>query len=246
MIFSQARSHSECFNCAGLKKAYIESLKTSVDQSDVPLKKRGRPLMLGEDLDKCVQAYLHKVRECGGARIAVAADILQYHNRGMLTESGGHVQLNWAWGYSLLKRMNFVRRKATTSKSKHSVANFDQLKRDFLNDVHTMVMIEEIPLQLILNWDQTGIKIIPSSSWTMDISGAKRVELAGVNDKRMITAVFCGSAVGDFLPLQIIYKRKTPPSVYFSFRLGYYPFPTTLVKRRNNDSIYYKHYSSLC
>ena len=41
-----------------------------------PLKKHGRPLMIGEELDKSVQAYLHKVRECGcvvTSRIAVAA-----------------------------------------------------------------------------------------------------------------------------------------------------------------------------
>ena len=69
--------------------------------------------------------------------------------------------------------------------------------------------MEEIPPHLILNWDQTGIKIVPSSSWTMNQSGAKRVEVCGVNDKRMITCVFCGTAVGDFLPPQVIYQGKT-------------------------------------
>ena len=105
--------------------------------------------------------------------------------------------------------MNFVNRKATTSKSKYSVSNFEQLKQAFLNDVCTTVMMEEIPPQLILNWDQTGLKIVPTSSWTMNELRAKRVEIVGVNDKRMITAVFCGSAMGNFLPPQIIYQGKT-------------------------------------
>lgn len=70
--------------------------------------------------------------------------------------------------------------------------------------------MEEIPLELILNWDQTGIKIMPCSTWTMDQQGAKRVELFGVNDKHQITAVFCGTLLGDFLPVQVIYKGKTP------------------------------------
>ena len=52
--------------------------------------------------------------------------------------------------------------------------------------------MEEIPAELILNWDQTGIKIVPSSTWTMDAEGSKRVEVAGVNDKRLITAMFVG------------------------------------------------------
>ena len=43
----------------------------------------------------------------------------------------------------------------------------------------------------------------------MDLEGSKRVEVSGVNDKRQITAVFCGSLVGEFLPIQLIYKGKT-------------------------------------
>ena len=42
----------------------------------------------------------------------------------------------------------------------------------------------------------------------MDKEGSRRIEEVGVGDKRMITAVFCGSLVGDFLPVQVIYKGK--------------------------------------
>lgn len=69
--------------------------------------------------------------------------------------------------------------------------------------------MEEVPIELVLNWDQTGIKIVPSSGWTMDQQGIDRVEVQGANDKRMITAVFCGSMTGDFLPIQLIYRGKT-------------------------------------
>ena len=64
--------------------------------------------------------------------------------------------------------------------------------------------MEEIPPELILNWDQTGIKLVPSSFWTMERQGEKRVEMVGVNDKRQITAVFCSSLLGDFILLQLI------------------------------------------
>ena len=87
---------------------------------------------------------------------------------------------------------------------------FCQLKETFLSDIVSTVEMEEIPAELILNWDQTGIKIVPSSTWTMERQGSKRVEAVGINDKRLITAVFCGSLVGDFLPIQVIYKGKTP------------------------------------
>ena len=184
------------------------------DVSLLPMKKRGRPVLLGEVLDTKVQQYLRRVRDGGGvvsARIVMAAarGILLSCNRSRLIEFGGDVELKKQWAYSLLRRMKFVKRKATTAKSKHSTADFARLKQQFLADVVTTVEMEEIPAELILNWDQTGIKIVPSSTWTMDVQGSKRVEAVGVNDKRLITALFCGSLIGDFLPIQVIYRGTT-------------------------------------
>ena len=70
----------------------------------------------------------------------------------------------------------------------------------------SVVTVEEIPDELILHWDQTGIHLVPTSSWTLERQGSKRVE---ITYKRQITAVFCGSLRGDFLPIQGIYKGKT-------------------------------------
>ena len=63
----------------------------------LPPKKRGRPVLLGEDLDGKVQLYLQKVREGGGvvsARIAMAAarGILLSCDQTKLVEFGGHVR----------------------------------------------------------------------------------------------------------------------------------------------------------
>ena len=63
--------------------------------------------------------------------------------------------LNRFWAYSLLKRMNFVKWKVKIAKSKHAVAEFQRLKEEFLQYVVTTVEMEEIPSELILNWDQT-------------------------------------------------------------------------------------------
>ena len=70
--------------------------------------------------------------------------------------------------------------------------------------------MEDIPSELVINWDQTGISIVSGSSWTMAPSGSRRVEIVGMGDKRQITAVFAGSLSGDFLPPQLIYTGKTP------------------------------------
>ena len=139
-------------------------------------KKRGRPILLGAHIDKQVQLYLKKIREHGGvitASVVVAAarGILMAQDKSLLAEFGGHITLRH-WAYHLLNRMNFVRRKATTSKSKYKPADFAAVKEQFLNDV-VSVMVEEIPSELILNWDQMGIHLVPVSPWTMEQAGSK-------------------------------------------------------------------------
>ena len=189
-----------------MKKAYEAELRKRrrcdvagfEEITDLPVMKRERKLLIGEDLDQNVQLYLRKVQEGGGAvlaRIATAAarGILRKCNRSMLAENGGPIQLNRHWAHSLLKRMKFVQRKATTSMSKHAMTNFEEQKREFFSDVATTV----------------GIRLVPSSTWTMERRGEHRVEMVGVNNKRQITAVFCGNALGEFLPLQLIYKGKS-------------------------------------
>jgi hypothetical protein len=203
-----------------IKKGYLEELRKRPRADDgegivaLPTKKRGRKLLLGEDLDTKVQIYLRKVREGGGAvsaRIALAAarGILLKCNPSLLVQNGGPVDLNKFWAHSLMKRMKFVQRKATTSKSKNSLVDFAERKAEFLDAVAEAVVMEEIPAELVLNWDQTGIKLVPSSVWTMERQGEKRIEMVGVNDKRQITAVFCGTMLGEFLPIQLIYQGKT-------------------------------------
>lgn len=40
----------------------------------------------------------------------------------------------------------------------------------------------EIPKDLIVNWDQTAIKYVPVSEWTMEKVGSKCVKIAGLQD----------------------------------------------------------------
>ena len=112
--------------------------------------------------------------------MAAARGMLLASDRSKLAEYGGHILLNHHWAYSFLRRMNFVQRRATTAKSKYPVSDFAEIKKSFLTSLIQIVTMEEIPAELILNWDQTGIMIVPSNSWTMDKMGTKRVEIVGV------------------------------------------------------------------
>ena len=78
--------------------------------------------------------------------------------------------------------------------------------------------MEDIPNELVINWDHTGINYIPVSNWTVGMEGLKQFEVAGLGDKRQLTAVFGASLARYFLPPQIIYAGKTPrclPSTKF-------------------------------
>ena len=101
--------------------------------------------------------------------------------------------------------------------AKVSVPEFEAHKILFAFDVKSIFEMEEVPKELVLNWDHTGIHYVPVSSWTMAKEGSKRIEIAGTEEKRQIT-VFANTMAGDFLCPQIIYAEKTSrclPTVTF-------------------------------
>uniref|UniRef100_A0A1X7T0V3 Uncharacterized protein n=1 Tax=Amphimedon queenslandica TaxID=400682 RepID=A0A1X7T0V3_AMPQE len=108
-----------------------------------------------------LKAYITALRAGGGVVnssivISAATGILLERNPLSLECNGGHLSLKKGWAKCFLKQMNFVKRKATT-KAKVSVENFDELKRQYLIDIKAAVTIDDIPHDLVLNWDQTGL-----------------------------------------------------------------------------------------
>lgn len=193
--------------------------------------KRGRPLLLGKELDDQVKAYISALRNKGGVINSAivkscAIGIVMKTDMRLLKSNGGHIDITKNWALSFLDRLGFVKRRAST-KAKVSVEHFHELKAQFLFDINVIVEMAGIPPDLVINWDHTGLNYVPVSSWTMAPEGATRVEITGVDDKRQITAVFAGTLSGSFLP-QIIYKGKTQkclPTVLFpdSWHITYTP-----------------------
>ena len=187
--------------------------ETVPDVSVLPQSKRGRPLLMPDKLDYQVRAYVRSVREAGGPVtttivMSTGRAIVNQHDPQLLAENGGPLQLTATWAKSLLHRMSYVKRKGCSVK-KLQVIDFEGVKQQFLIDIRAVVTLEEIPKDLILNWDHTGLNIVPTSSWTMEEKGRKHVEIVALNDKRQITAVVCGTLNGHFLPMQLIYQGTT-------------------------------------
>jgi hypothetical protein len=76
-----------------------------------------------------------------------------------------------------------------------------------------LVDLYDIPAELVVNSDQTGIPLVPSSDYTRAPKGAKDVSTHGHGDKRQITIVPSTAATGESLPLQVIYQGKTQQSL---------------------------------
>ena len=161
-------------------------------------KQKGRPLLLGEDLDAAVQEYVSSLRIAGGVVNTVvvraaAEGIISARDITKLTSHGGHINITKSWAMSLLNRMGYVKRKASTS-GKISQSQYVELREVFLADIAAEVVMKDIPREMIFNWDKTGLSIIPTGSWRMEREGAKVVSIAHADDKRQITAVFAVTA----------------------------------------------------
>ena len=79
-------------------------------------RKRGHPLLLGNELDVQVQAYVNALRLNGrivntAIVIATGEGIVKDHDSNLLCENGGHIKLTKDWAKYLLQRMNFVKRR---------------------------------------------------------------------------------------------------------------------------------------
>ena len=177
-------------------------------------KKRGRPPLIGALLDGELQARILSMRSHQAVInchvvLGTARALLLKNNRAMLSDFGGPISLQKEWARSVLQRMGFSKRRATST-SKVKPTDLEKLKQNYLINIYSIVKMEDIHDSLIINWDQTSMKIVPTSSWTMEKKGTKRVEIAATDDKRQITGVFGCSVAGDFLPLQLVYKGTTP------------------------------------
>lgn len=61
--------------------------------------------------------------------------------------------------------------------------------------------------------DQTGVHLVPSSSFTYEKVNSASVAVVGADDKRQITVCLASSLHGDLLPLQLVFQGKTARSL---------------------------------
>ena len=162
-----------CNELESSRKRHAESPPT-IPISELPPRKRGRPLLIG-DFDSPVQGYIRMLRLSGGAvnaRVVVAAarGLIIARNHSLIVDYGGHLNPEKTLAKSLLRRMGFVKRKASTS-ARVAVQNFEAIKKGFLEKIITVVKTHSVHQALIINLDETGLKLVSVSNWTLEQQG---------------------------------------------------------------------------
>ena len=100
--------------------------------------------------------------------------------------------------------MNGSKQAQSLHKITLSQYDFEEVCQIYLNDVCSVAIIKDIRPFLVVNWDKTDTHFGPFSQWTMEVKGAERIEITGLNDKCQMTLVLAGTASEEFLPLQLI------------------------------------------
>ena len=122
-------------------------------------------------------------------------------------KSPGFVPTQWTWAVSILWWMGFVQRRSSTQANvKLSDKQISELT--YLSQIKGMVKAHNIPSELVINWDQSEVKAVPSHNLTMEQQWACQMEIVAINDKRPITVTLAGTFSGELLPIQILLSRE--------------------------------------
>lgn len=203
--------------CRRLRSEYLAQLMVEKQKGSdavikaLPTKQQGRPLLLGQELDKSVQDYIEALRVLGGVVnthivMAAAVGIIKAKDITLLASHGGNIVISKNWAKSLLHRMKYVKRKSSNA-GKVLVNNFIAIKEVFLADIVAEVLMNDIPNDLIINWDHTALKLVPTGQWTMHRAGDKIIPIVNVDDKRQITAVLAATMSGKQFVIVIIIRK---------------------------------------
>lgn len=137
-----------------IRQQYLLRQKPSTESlNEITPKRRLRPKLLGDELDKTVCDYIKDLRKAGGV---INTNIVQSLGRGVIISEDptllDTIYLSRKWARSIMERMDFKKRKATKS-VKHLPDDFDIIKRQYLDRIQKNISEHGIPPSLVIDWD---------------------------------------------------------------------------------------------
>ena len=201
-------------------RGWVKIYKRQIEEGDtvefIREAKLGRPLLVPADAEKIVIREI-KARSAVGEHIsnktaiAIATVTMERKYPSQLKT----LKLKKSWSQSLYRRMKFVRRRVTRA-ARNQDADPEVTAREFYRKIRRAVRNHDIPAPLIMNTDQSGCRLVPSTAYTLAEQGSRQVTINGKDDKRGITALLTSTIEGQLLPPQLVYegttKRCHPPN----------------------------------
>ena len=75
--------------------------------------------------------------------------------------------------FPFLLHHRYVKRKAT--RASHKVLDdFEAIKAVYLENISKVFKKCRIPLSVVINFDQTGSRMVPVSDWTLEVQGSSK------------------------------------------------------------------------
>lgn len=124
----------------------------------------------------------------------------------ILDDNGGEFTVSASWINEKCRALRLPMRKKTTDSQ--LPADWELQLDRFAYRLAYIVFVFDIPLELVIGWDQTGCFLVPAMDRGRAKKGATKVSFVGAGDKRQITLIpgFIGEVM---LPAQVIFTGKT-------------------------------------
>ncbi|CAM1312261.1 Uncharacterised protein g5927 [Pycnogonum litorale] len=111
----------------------------------------------------------------------------------------------WDWLDKFKKRQNLTQRIADNVKPSRSEISSTDVKEYFKNIFEELTGVEP---QNVYNYDETNVTDNPGAKQCIVRRGLRRVERKTPHSKQAVSVMFCGNAVGEYLPPMVVYKSK--------------------------------------
>ena len=196
-------------------KAYNKEKSDKYEKlAKLPKRSRGAKPLLPSEIDAKVISMIKSMRASGHSitydiTISIAKSLVKAHNRTLLKEHGGSINLHQIWAQSIHRRLGFVKRKATTSKQPVSPGFIYEVGFTFYSVIQRNINAYLIPPELVINTDQTPLRFYLAPTHILTKKGEASVPITNSSDYRQITGAFGISMAEEFLPIQLIYQGKT-------------------------------------
>ena len=174
-------------------KAYNKEKSDKYEElAKFPKRPRETKPLIPSEIDAKVISMINSMRASGHSitydiTISIAKGLVKAHDRTLLKELGGSIELHQTWAQSIHRRLGFVKRKATTAKQPVSPGFVHEVGFTFYSAIQRNVNAYLIPPELVIKIDQTPLRFYLTPTHTLTKKGETSVPITNSSDYRQIT-----------------------------------------------------------